>query len=217
MSQTSSKNDRGYLGQAWLVVLLAICYGGALAGVQTTLGPKIAENKKNETCEVIQQLVPGADKNQTVEVTVEDAAGQPQRVYQALSSDGSPQGWVLPAGGQGFADRIELLVGLNDSLSTTTGLYVLDQKETPGLGDYISGQDFQDRFRDKPTDLPLVVVKGDPAASNEIRAISGATISSESVAAIVNQAVAELKGPILKRDGSGLSQRHKDAKTSEEQ
>ncbi|GAG46886.1 unnamed protein product, partial [marine sediment metagenome] len=28
-----------YIGQAWLVILLALAYGAALAGVQTTLGP----------------------------------------------------------------------------------------------------------------------------------------------------------------------------------
>ena len=54
----------GYLRQAWLVLLLALLYGAALAGVQTTLGPKIAENKRDETYGVIPTLVPGAAKEQ---------------------------------------------------------------------------------------------------------------------------------------------------------
>lgn len=199
MTETSPHDKSGYVRQAWLVILLAIAYGGALAGVESTLGPRIAENKKNETYDVIPHLVPGADKSRTVEVTVEDAAGQPHRVYEARGADGALRGWVLPAGGQGFADRIDLLIGMDPEASKITGLYVLEQKETPGLGDYISGKDFQDRFRDKPTAAPLVVVKGEPGTANEVRAITGATISSESVAAIVNRAVADLKAPIRQK------------------
>lgn len=205
MSEASQREQRDYVRQAWLVIILALCYGGALAGVQTTLGPKIAENKRNETYDVIPRLVPGADKDQTVELLLSDAAGNEQKVYKALSTDGVHVGWVLPAGGQGFADRIELLVGLDTTVSKITGLYVLDQKETPGLGDYIAGDDFQDRFRDKPTDPELTVVKSDPAAPNEILAITGATISSESVKDIVNHAVAAMKEPIRQQATAGAS------------
>ena len=59
------------MGQAWLVILLALLYGGALAGVQTRLSPKIAENKKNETYSVIPALVRDTDKTKTVELVVE--------------------------------------------------------------------------------------------------------------------------------------------------
>ncbi len=192
-----TQKQRGYISQAWLVILLALLYGGALAGVQTTLGPKIAENKKNETYNVIPLLVPGADKTKTVELPVTDIDGKRQRVYKAVSADGKHVGWVLPADGQGFADRIELLIGLDASVSTITGLYVLDQKETPGLGNFISGEAFRAQFTGKSTDEPITVVTFDPASGiNEITALSGATISSDSVAAIVNSAIENLKGPI---------------------
>jgi electron transport complex protein RnfG len=118
-------------------------------------------------------------------------------VYQANSADGAHLGWVVPAGGQGFADRIDLLIGINADLSTITGMYVLDQKETPGLGNYIGDEFFEKRFADKRTDEPLVVVKGDPTAgSNQIKALTGATISSDSVATIVNNAIADVKKPL---------------------
>jgi len=192
--------QRGYISQAWLVILLALLYGGALAGVQTTLGPKIAENKKNETYNVIPLLVPGADKTKTVELSVAGIDGKRQRVYKVVSADGKHLGWVLPADGQGFADRIELLIGLDASAWTITGLYVLDQKETPGLGNFISGEAFRAQFADKSTDEPITVTKSDPASGiNEITALSGATISSDSVAAIVNNAIENLKGPICEQ------------------
>jgi len=189
--------QRGYLRQAWLVLLLALFYGGALAGVQVGLGPRIAENKRNETYRVIPEIVPGADQTKTVEHRVTGEGGRERRVYRAFSSGGAPVGWVIPASGQGFADRIDLLVGTDAALETITGLYVLDQKETPALGNLIVEPDFRDQFADKSAHAPLVVVKDEPSpGSNQIRALSGATISSESVATIVNDALANLKEPI---------------------
>ncbi|MDH4179954.1 MAG: FMN-binding protein [Armatimonadota bacterium] len=190
------RNKGGYIGQAWLVILLALLYGGGLAGVQTALSGKIQENKKAETYEVIPDLVSGADASLTEEVTIRGENGKDSRAYKVASSDGSHIGWVLPAGGSGFADRIELLIGLDTEVSTITGLYVLDQKETPGLGDNITTDGFRQRFRNAPTDRPLVAVKTDPSQDNEIRALSGATISSESVAAIVNDALANCRAPL---------------------
>jgi len=190
--------QRGYLRQAWLVILLALLYGGALAGVQVGLGPLIAENKRNETYRVIPEIVPGAEKTKTVEHLVTgEVDGKEYRVYQAFSTSGDHVGWVVPASGQGFADRIDLLVGVDAPVDTITGLYVLDQKETPALGNLIVEPEFRGQFGEKRTDAPLVVVKGEPSpGSNQIRAVSGATISSESVTTIVNEALANLKGPI---------------------
>ena len=193
-----TNGKQGYLRQGWLVIVLATAYGGALAGVHTTLAPQIAENKRQETYDVIPQLVAGADKQQTVEMFIEDTDGQMQRVYRAMDADGNPAGWVLPASGQGFADKIEVLIGLDTSLATITGMYVLSQKETPGLGDYIREPDFQARFRNRTTKKSLVAVKSEPAADHEIEALSGATVSSWAVCDIVNETVARLREPILR-------------------
>jgi electron transport complex protein RnfG len=194
--------QRGYLRDAWLVILLALVFGGGLAGVQSALSDKIAENKKQETYSVIPELVSGADAAKTVELLIEGRNGKAARVYKVAASDGTHKGWVLPADGQGFADRVEVLIGLDATLSTITGLYVLDQKETPGLGDYITGESFRNGFQGKPTDGSLMVVKSDPQADNEVRALTGATISSESVAAIVNGTLANMKGPIQEQGAS---------------
>ena len=186
----------GYISQAWLVILLALLYGGALAGVQTTLGPIIEENKRNETYSVIPKLIEGAVKKNTQEIIVTGENGKKQKVYKAIGKDDELKGWLLAAGGQGFADKIDVLVGLSADLTTITGIYVLDQKETPGLGNFIVGEEFRGQFVAKPCDKPLQVVKTDPTEANQIRALSGATISSQRVADIVNKTVANLKGPI---------------------
>jgi len=196
---TNVTKRRGLLRQAWLVILLAVAYGGALAGIQATLAPRIAENKRLETYGIIPLLVDGAVVERTVELTVETANGKVERVYQTHDGQQRHNGWVLLASGQGFVDRIELLIGLDAELTTITGLYVLDQKETPGLGDHIRDPQFAALFKSQPTDAPLSVVKADPSAAREIRAVSGATVSSWSVCEIVNAAIARLRDPLLRK------------------
>ena len=201
MSETPEQ--RGYLSQAWLVILLALAYGGALAGVQTTLQPMIDENKRLETYRQIPALVGIAESTDAERITIEereieDDDGRKQKVYLALI-DGQPQGWVLPAGGMGFADRIEVLIGLDPAAETITGLWVLDQKETPGLGDLIRDEDFRSRFVGKSTG-EYIEAESAPKQSNEILALSGATISSQSVAKIVNKAVDRSKGAIRREN-----------------
>ena len=186
----------GYIRQAWLVIVLAAVYGGALAGAQTALGPRIAENRRHETYQVIPTLVPIEGKPTIEPVTVDAEDGNKWLVYRVANNDGSQAGWILPAHGQGFMDRIDLLIGVTPDVSTITGLYVLDQKETPNLGSHIIETPFRGQFDKMPTEEPVVVVTGTPTMVNEIRAVTGATISSTSVADIVNRAIKNLKTPI---------------------
>ncbi len=189
------------LGQAWLVLLLALVFGAVLAAVQTNLSRIIAANKMNETLDNVPALVWGAGATGrmaepgravaitagTLDVTV-DSKLKVIPVFQ-VTLDGALAGWVVKAGGQGYADKIELLLGLDPALDTITGLFVLEQKETPGLGNKITEAGWRRQFSGQKTHSPLVVQKGRIAASGGIDAIAGATISSRSVTHIVNQAV----------------------------
>lgn len=196
MSENTSTGN--YIAQAWLVILLALVYGGALAGVHVGVSGRILENKRNETYDQIPQLVPGAVEDQTREHDVEGINGRTSVVYEARDEDCVRIGWILLGRGQGFADRIDLLVGLNAQLTTIRGMFVLDQRETPGLGNYImDAKRFGNQFVGKRADSPLVVVKSDPDPECEIQALTGATISSESVSDIINDTVANFRHPIL--------------------
>ncbi len=189
-----------YIGQAWLVLSLAMVFGALLAGVEAGLSQRIAANKENETSDQIPYLLHLIDENgeMTRPFTVEQRRASDDRMA-LLVRDADDQtiilGWVIKGVGQGFADRIELLIGLNADGERILGMYVLAQKETPALGDRIREREFQDRFRDRWTEEPLEAVRVVTGASpdNHILAVVGATVSSESVCTIVNNAVAEFK------------------------
>ena len=175
---------KSYIAQAWLVICLALCFGAALAAVETALSDRIQANKLAKTLSKIPQLVPGAEQGQAATV-----AGR--KVYRAMAAD-KQVGWVVPADGQGFADKIELLIGLDNTAEVITGLAVLAQKETPAVGNKIENADWRSQFAGKKAAEPLTVSKARPTG-NEILAVSGATISSSSVCEIVNRAVAEFR------------------------
>ncbi len=208
-----SSKKHNYIFQAWLVILLALLYGAGLAAVQMGLGERIQENKRQETYRQIPKLVKGADPAQVQEHFVE-LKGRKHKIYKVLSKQKQHIGWVLPAAGQGFADKIEILIGTDTQLNTILGLFVLSQKETPGLGNFITEAWFRDRFKMQALDQPLTVIKaGLKAGPGQIEALTGATISSEAVSGIVNKAIAqfgsklreESKGSVsLKQKASGL-------------
>lgn len=200
--------------QAWLVLCLAICFGSTLAGMQLALGPTIEQNKVNETMAKVPELILGqelaakmAAENQTLEIsprTITVEVGGRQQSYSVFDAkyQGNSKGWVIKTGGQGYADKIELLVGLDPTLTAITGLFVLEQKETPGLGNKITFPEWRGQFIGKPIDPALTVVKTGAKAKTEIDAITGATISSRAVTTIVNSAIKALKEPLSKGGGA---------------
>jgi electron transport complex protein RnfG len=203
---------KNYIIQAWLVLLLCLFFGSSLAGIQLTLAPKIFENKKNETLKKIPDLVLGEsqsknDKPSGKEINInsffisseKNGKKKLYNVYEVKDKNGQILGFVSKSSGQGYADKIEILVGFDAELETLTGLFVLDQKETPGLGNKITETNWRKQFLGKKTGSALLAVKTGAKKENEIDAITGATISSRSVLNIVNSMMMDLKEPLKKK------------------
>jgi len=187
-----------YLVQAWLVLMLAASFGAAMAGVHIALNDGIETNKRNETYDQIPKLIRGASKDR-VEVgtfTVDiDGAAVERTFYKALAPDGkTTMGYMLRSSGMGYVDKIEVLVGVDARVKNITGIYVLAQIETPGLGSKIRTEEFMSQFEAKSTTKGIFAMKvPQPPESNDIEAITSATISSQSVCSIVNGSVREFR------------------------
>ena len=199
--------------QAWLVLTLALLFGASLAGIQLSLAPTIEANKINETRMKVPELIFGkaraaemVEQNKTLETTPQTIELEKHGAtvfYSVFETrlDGKLVGWVVKTAGQGYADRIELLIGLDSAAETITGLFVLDQKETPGLGNKIVTEKWRGQFIGKKTSIPLTVTKSGAKAPGEIDGVTGATISSRSVSNIINTAVIDLKGLLAAKAG----------------
>lgn len=99
---------------------------------------------------------------------------------------------ILPLEGKGLWGPIWGYVALKEDLSTIDGVTFDHKGETPGLGAEINTTAFESQFLDKSlfrdgTFFGIKVVKGgaDPESSHEVDAISGGTITSKGLEAMV--------------------------------
>jgi electron transport complex protein RnfG len=123
-----------------------------------------------------------------------------KRVYAGYDEAGEPVGVALSRGESGFQDVILVIFGFDPAEGTLSGMKVLESKETPGLGDKIfKDQPWVDQFFAGPQ-TPLLPVKpgAGKGAPGEIDTITGATISTKAVIAIINNAIEEWK-PVLEQ------------------
>lgn len=119
-------------------------------------------------------------------------------VYAGYDDKDELVGVAIEASGQGYADVIRILYGYSPSTQTVVGFYVLESKETPGLGDKIEkDENFLANFEALSVvlseDLSQIVNKVVPvkqgSKSNpwEVDGITGATISSRAIGNIIGE------------------------------
>lgn len=119
-----------------------------------------------------------------------------------LDNQDEPVGIAFEVDGSGFQGNISMMLGVDPTFTNITGMKVLEQVETPGLGTKIvedpSNKEnpiwFSEQFKNLNIFPQIDVVKNvKPSTPNEIQAISGATISSKAVVSILNDNIAKVK------------------------
>jgi electron transport complex protein RnfG len=111
------------------------------------------------------------------------------KAYVGFDESGKELGAAVTAQEPGFQEEVLLMIGFEPSSGKLIGFKVLDEKETPGLGDKIERDtSFTSQFPGRVA--PLKGVKARSSSSlNEVQTITGATISSRAVIRIINHAV----------------------------
>jgi electron transport complex protein RnfG len=132
--------------------------------------------------------------------------GSLAHVFIGYDDAGKNVGAAISAAEPGFSEIISMMFGYDVASGRVLGLKILEQKETPGLGDKIERDSgFVRQFAGAKAPVKAMKKKSGSDAS-EIDAISGATISSRAVTRIINNAVAKW-GPLLgvwQREGTRL-------------
>ncbi|MCZ7556250.1 MAG: FMN-binding protein [Bacteroidia bacterium] len=175
-----------------LVVLsiIGIVSGGGLSMINSWANPLIAANKKADTERAIFLVQPDGKSYEKVEAVKFE-------LYKVFDAAQQPIGYALPWEGNGFQGKIRMMIGLSEDVNTITSIEVLEQVETPGLGTKVTEEPFTSQFKDLTVDPDVAWVKGaPPTKENEIQTITGATISSKAIVAIVNDGMAKLKAAL---------------------
>lgn len=118
-----------------------------------------------------------------------DDGHESTRAFVGFDAQGKRTGVAVQAAEPGFQAELTLMIGFDPSDGTIIGYTVLDQKETPGLGDKIERDTaFVHQFAGKVA--PLAGSRTATTDRSKVQTITGATISSRAVLRIINNAVA---------------------------
>jgi electron transport complex protein RnfG len=194
-----------FIQQSWLLIVASFLFGLLIAVTNAALSPRIEQNKINKRNRLVGAMLPDA-KNFVLleaEIEIESIQGKKEKieVYRAMSEGGECVGWSFNAAGSGFADKIELVVAVDKDFEKLAGFDVLASNETPGFGDQIKYDYYRDQFKGAPAEELKLIATGDPKKIDaEIVAISGATVSSESVVEIINNFLRQIKEQMPKKD-----------------
>jgi electron transport complex protein RnfG len=195
-----------------LIAMVGIGVFCALMIVLTYEGTKERiDTLKAEALEkAVFNVLPGITKTRIYELTAEgtfvpsDGLDRTKTVVYAGFDDSDIfKGVAIEASGQGYADVIRILYGYDPSSQTVVGFYVLESKETPGLGDKIEkDQNFLANFKALAVQLNadltqlenkvIPVKQGGKTQPWEVEGITGATISSRTIGNILGESTATM-------------------------
>lgn len=173
------------------VTLTALISGFLLSFVYSNFEEDIKLNNKRAVLAGVREAISTADRIDGP--LINDNSGF--SYYIGYATNDSIAGYAILASSTGYNGQINVLVGFNPSLTEITAVIATEHAETPGLGAKITTPPFKAQFVKKALDKDLASVKGikpEDAGDYEIAAISGATISTDSVIKSVNLAKSEV-------------------------
>lgn len=167
------------------ISLFFICFFTTLllAFVYQLTAPTIAARSVADQTALQQEVMPAADTFTLIEnAAAKDPTAQLIDAYKAEAA-GKTTGYVLILDTKGYGGTIKVMVGVNAADLSISGLRLISNTETPGLGANAAAAAFTDKFNGKTGMPALAVVKAGmgSGAANEIDAIASATITSTAV------------------------------------
>ncbi len=95
-------------------------------------------------------------------------------------------GYIFVTESKGYAGTVSVMTGISLD-ENITGIIILQQSETPGLGANCTNEEFTNRFRQEANEL--TVVKNTPSGNGNIEALTGSTVTTDAVTDAVNEAI----------------------------
>ena len=175
-----------------ILMVYALFAGAALAFVNITTISRITKNKSDTENAARAEVLP--DMAGGYELKGKDT-DFPYWIGYRDEKKTEPGGYIFIARGCGYSSTIATMVGV-DSNGAVTGVKILFQQETPGLGAKVEeishGENepwFTRQFKGKTVEDDIKVTKD----GGSIDAITGATISSRAVANSIYEGLVKLK------------------------
>ena len=183
---------------------------GALAGLLIVVAyyatrPRIEAHKAKVLTAAIEEVLGDPVRYDTLYLSGDSLSrsapagvlpGSQEAVFLGFRADSSVIGFAVVGEEPGFSDVVRLIFGYDPRNDRLLGMKILEEKETPGLGERIeSDTGFAAGFAGVHTPL-TGVKKGRAKDSTGVDMITGATISSRTVIRAINKALERI-GPAM--------------------
>lgn len=195
---------------AWRLIL-TLAVAGALAGLMIVVvfqwaQPRIQTHQAEVLRGAVAEVLKDPERTERFFLYQGRLSAEPppgtdtlkvERVFLGYDAAGAPVGFAATGAEPGFQDLVHVIFGYDPRSRRVLGMKVLDNKETPGLGDAIEKDEaFVGGFDGKVA--PLVGVKPGTGrgGASEVDMITGATISARTVIRVINKRIEELH-PLL--------------------
>lgn len=156
------------------LIAIYLIGGTILAVVYAKTSPIMYRNAILEKEKALKLLIPEADSiAKAGEWLIHDKHAE----YYVATKGNTVIGYIIQSYGKGYSSYINTLIAVDTDFKVRK-INILGHAETPGLGDEIETETFRNQFTGKDSEH-LKVVKQE--TTEEVQAISGATISSRAV------------------------------------
>ncbi len=145
----------------YLTAITLIC-GSILFYINNLTDPLIKTQAEKEQTAALNKVLPKASK----------FVEQGTDTYKGLTKENILCGYIFKVSPNGYSGPIEMLVGISNG--KITGISILKQTETPGLGAKATEPAFQQQFIEKSIEDTFI-------AKKDVKAITGSTITSQAV------------------------------------
>jgi electron transport complex protein RnfG len=202
-----------------VLVSIALVAGLAIATVYEWTRPMVQAQRGGLLGDAALEVLPAAV---TYRIYARDGdggiaphpGGEGAELFIGLDDAGQPAGAAIVASGMGYQDVIQLVYGLDPGSVRLLGMRVVGSRETPGLGSRIvDDQRFVGGFTQVKLqfaaggELQTLQLRGAPEYERgEIDTLTGATVSAQAVAGIIDRSLAEWL-PLLRAHYDGLTRK----------
>ena len=161
-----------------------------LALTNSVTASTIAQRNEQANAEARKLVLESAqDFEEVKDVKTDNSKGvEVSEIYEAKDASGNTVGYTLKVLPSGYGGTIELMVGIDSAKGQVSGINVVSNSETAGLGAKATNPEFSDQYKGKPLEELSVLKNGTPG-DTEIKAISRATITSTAVTNGVDAAI----------------------------
>lgn len=183
---------RNILKPAIALFLICLVVTGALAFTYNITKDVIEERAAIDAENARKEVLYRADTFRKIENIEEFIGNSPEskiikEIYIGLEGE-EELGYIFSIVCNGYGGEMNITAGISRE-GKITGVKVGDHTETPGLGSKATDSKFLSQFKDIVPNGPLKIIKGKKEKSEEINAVSGASVTSAAITNAVQTAL----------------------------